>query len=167
MEVRGTILPDELGLSRCDKAENAGMCPSIDDVVIATALSSAAGSLVCGLSGKLPFVLAPGIGLSAYFSYGLVIHGAKLEKEVALATVVISGLVICLLSALKASAMIMKYMPDTIKTATVVGMGLLIAFVGFHSTKMVVPDKDSVVKLGEASAPRRCDTTIPFETPQP
>ena len=154
-------------MARCDEAAHAGMCPSIDDVVIATALSSAAGSLVCGLSGRLPFVLAPGIGLSAYFSYGLVTQGLMLEKEVALATVVISGLVISILSALKLSATIMKYMPDTIKTATVVGMGLLIAFVGFHSTKMVVPDEDSVVKLGETTASSQIDVTFSPGSPQP
>ena len=81
------------------------------------------------------------------------IHGQHLDKEVALATVVVSGGVMLLLSAVKASSLLMKYMPDCIKTATVVGMGLLIAFVGFHSTRMVLPDKDSVVKLGDLYEP--------------
>jgi len=130
-------------------ASHLNSCPSADDVVIATALSSAVGSFVVGLAGGFPGVLAPGIGLSAYFSYGLVIHGAKLDKEVALATVVVSGVLILLLTATRITGLIMRIMPETIKTATVVGMGLLIAFVGFHSTKMVVPDKESVVKRGD------------------
>lgn len=137
----------------CEAEGHENKCPSVDDVVVATALSSAVGSLICGLLGHLPFVLAPGIGLSAYFSYGLVIHGAQLEKEVALATVVLSGLVILALTAVRAGGLIMSYMPNCIKSATVVGMGLLIAFVGFHSTKMVVPDKESVVKLGDLYQP--------------
>ena len=44
------------------------------DIVIGTALSSGAGTMICGLFGNLPFGLAPGIGLSAYLAYGLVLE---------------------------------------------------------------------------------------------
>ena len=74
-------------------------CFPRDDVVIATALSSALGTLIASMIGNLPFVVAPGIGLSTYYASGLVLTG--MHKEVALATVVVSGVLTILLSVTK------------------------------------------------------------------
>eukprot|EP00658_Telonema_sp_P-2_P004507 TRINITY_DN11681_c0_g1_i2.p1 TRINITY_DN11681_c0_g1~~TRINITY_DN11681_c0_g1_i2.p1 ORF type:complete len:571 (-),score=128.60 TRINITY_DN11681_c0_g1_i2:146-1858(-) len=133
-------------------------CLPRDDVVVATALSSAIGTLIAALGGNLPFVLAPGIGLSTYYASGLVLNG--MDKEVALATVAISGLLVIFLSLTKVAGLIMKWMPDTIKVSTVVGMGLLIAFVGLRSVNIVVSDPVNLVMMGDLTEPKVILTVV-------
>ena len=82
-------------------------CFPRDDVVIATALSSALGTLIASMIGNLPFVVAPGIGLSTYYASGLVLTG--MHKEVALATVVVSGVLTILLSVTKVLPPLLLY----------------------------------------------------------
>jgi hypothetical protein len=60
------------------------------DVVVATAVSSGVASMMCGICGNLPFGLAPGTGLSAYLSYGLVLSGLLTRTE-AMTACLISG----------------------------------------------------------------------------
>lgn len=128
--------------------EHSHQCIAYEEIVVATAISSGVGTLICGIFGGLPFVLAPGVGLSTYFFYGLIKH-QDFSKEEALVTVFIAGINVLGLTALGASDIVQKYMPATIKTATVVGMGLLIAMVGFKSVGIVAADKDTFVTLGD------------------
>jgi len=120
-----------------------------DDVVFGTAVGSIVGSLICGLVANLPFTMAPGLGLSAYFSYGLV-QGQDLPWQGCLTCCTIAGMIMFLLAITNLSDVIMKIIPNTIKVATVVGMGLLLTMIGMQKINIVVPSNDeSIVRLGD------------------
>uniref|UniRef100_A0A7S3LN44 Xanthine/uracil/vitamin C permease n=1 Tax=Aplanochytrium stocchinoi TaxID=215587 RepID=A0A7S3LN44_9STRA len=118
------------------------------DVVIGTALASAFASFIVGFFGNLPFGCAPGLGLSAYLSYGLV-QGRGIPWQGALTTCVVTGAIMLLLAITRLSDLMMSFIPRTIKSATVVGMGLLLSFIGMQTIHVVVAaDDDSLIKLG-------------------
>jgi len=110
------------------------------DVMIGTAASSAVGSFVCGYFGNLPFALAPGLGLSAYLSEGLASPTGRPKRvpewQTALAACAIAG-IIQMLMARRLSAYLMKGTPRSVQVGTVVGMGLLIAFVALQEIGIV------------------------------
>ena len=119
-----------------------------EDVVFGTAIGSIVGSLLCGILANLPFTMAPGLGLSAYFSYGLV-QGDGLPWQGALTCCTIAGCVMLALALTNLSSFIMTVIPNTIKVATVVGMGLLLTMIGMQKISLVVASNDeSLVKLG-------------------
>lgn len=118
------------------------------DVVLATALSSALASFVIGIFGNLPFGCAPGLGLSAYLSYGL-IGNRDMSLSNALSLCYFSGIIMFFLGITRLSEQLMKLIPKTIKLATVAGMGLLLSFIGMQEVHMVVAaDDGSLVTLG-------------------
>jgi AGZA family xanthine/uracil permease-like MFS transporter len=121
------------------------------DVMIGTAASSAIGSFVCGYFGNLPFALAPGLGLSAYLSVGLAssvphntiskkVHHSEVvntpQWQSALAACAVAGMVQVVM-ANRLSLYLMKGTPRSVQVGTVVGMGLLIAFVALQQIGMV------------------------------
>mmetsp|Transcript_15735 Transcript_15735/g.30401 ORF Transcript_15735/g.30401 Transcript_15735/m.30401 type:complete len:505 (+) Transcript_15735:250-1764(+) len=123
------------------------------DVVIGTAVASALGSFIVGYFANLPFGLAPGLGLSAYLSYGL-IKGKGIPWEGALTSAFVAGLIMSLLAVSHMSNMAMRFIPVTIKIATVIGMGLLLTFIGMQTIELVVAaSDDSLVKLGPLDRP--------------
>ena len=89
-----------------------------DTVVFATAVSSSLACFIVGYFGNLPFGLAPGIGLSAYFIYGLVLT-KELSIEEAFASCFLSGMLLCAFSVTGVSALIMNLIPKCIKLATI------------------------------------------------
>eukprot|EP00475_Leptophrys_vorax_P025817 TRINITY_DN36110_c0_g1_i1.p1 TRINITY_DN36110_c0_g1~~TRINITY_DN36110_c0_g1_i1.p1 ORF type:complete len:521 (+),score=142.45 TRINITY_DN36110_c0_g1_i1:37-1563(+) len=124
----------------------AGLRPS--DVAVATAAASAFGSFVCGIGANLPFGLAPGLGLSAYFSYGMV-QAAGMTWQEALTACLVSSMLSLVLAMLKIGDMIMRVIPECIKMATVVGMGLLLTIIGLANVGLVVQDPNALVKIGD------------------
>ena len=122
------------------------------DVIVGTAVSSAVATFICGFFGNLPFGLAPGLGLSAYFSYG-VVKGAGLSWQATLATCLIAGITMLFLAVSRLSDFIMRCIPTTIKLATVSGMGLLLTFISMQTMGLVVKDDESLVKLGSLNRP--------------
>jgi len=123
------------------------------DVVVSTALASSVGSFIAGYFGNLPLGLAPGIGLSAYLTYGLVL-GDGLSVQEAFTSCFISGLALLFLSVTGLSTIVMKLIPRSVKLATIVGMGLQIALVGMTSVKLVVPNEQTIVGLGDIHNPQ-------------
>eukprot|EP00516_Mucochytrium_quahogii_P003345 CAMPEP_0203754170 /NCGR_PEP_ID=MMETSP0098-20131031/7808_1 /ASSEMBLY_ACC=CAM_ASM_000208 /TAXON_ID=96639 /ORGANISM=" , Strain NY0313808BC1" /LENGTH=476 /DNA_ID=CAMNT_0050645059 /DNA_START=466 /DNA_END=1896 /DNA_ORIENTATION=+ len=120
----------------------------LTDVVVGTAVASAFGSILVGYCANLPFGLAPGLGLSAYLSYGLV-KGKGIPWEGALATSFLAGAIMVFLAITNLSDIAMAWIPRTIKIATVIGMGLLLTFIGMQSIELVVSSgDDSLVMLG-------------------
>lgn len=106
-----------------------------------------------GYFANLPFGLAPGLGLSAYLSYGLV-KGKDLPWEGALSSGFVAGLIVFLLGVTNMADLAMRWIPITIKVATVIGMGLLLTFIGMQSIELVVSaNDDSLVKLGPLDRP--------------
>ena len=106
-------------------------------VFTATALASLIGTLLMALLANYPFALAPGMGLNAYFAYTVVL-GMGYSWEYALTAVFAEGIVFILLSATNVREAIFNAIPQNLKAAVSVGIGLFIAFIGLQNAKIVI-----------------------------
>ena len=120
----------------------------IADVAVATALAAAGATLVLGLWANYPFALAPGMGLNAYFTFGVVTQ-MGISWQVALAAVFIEGLLFLALALSGARAALMRAIPASIKIATMSGIGLFLAMIGLQNAGLVVDDPNTLVTLGD------------------
>lgn len=98
-------------------------------VFTATALASAAGTLVMGLYADVPFALAPGMGLNAFFAF-TVVAGMGLDWREALALVFLCGLINIFITVTRIRKMLIDAIPDTLQHAISAGIGLFIAYIG-------------------------------------
>ena len=106
-------------------------------VFTATALASLIGTLLMALLANYPFALAPGMGLNAYFAYTVVL-GMGYSWEYALTAVFAEGIIFILLSATNVREAIFNAIPQNLKAAVSVGIGLFIAFIGLQNAKIVI-----------------------------
>jgi len=106
-------------------------------VFTATALASLVATLLMAGLANYPFVLAPGMGLNAYFAYTVVLNMGY-TWEMALAAVFIEGIIFILLSLTNVREAIFNAIPMNLKHAVSVGIGLFIAFIGLQNAKVVV-----------------------------
>ena len=106
-------------------------------VFTATAVASFLGTLCMALFANYPFALAPGMGLNAYFAYTVVL-GMGYSWQVALAAVLVEGLIFILLSVCNVREAIFNAIPLPLKRAVSVGIGLFIAFIGLQNAKIVI-----------------------------
>lgn len=106
-------------------------------VFTATALASLVATLFMAAFANYPFVLAPGMGLNAYFAYTVVLQMGY-TWEMALAAVFVEGLIFILLSLTNVREAIFNAIPINLKHAVSVGIGLFIAFIGLQNAKIVV-----------------------------
>jgi len=113
-------------------------------VFTATALASAIGTLLMALFSNYPFVLAPGMGLNAYFAYTVVLSMGY-TWEMALAAVFVEGALFLVLSLTNVREQIFNSIPMNLKYAVSAGIGLFIAFIGLQNAKIVV---DSATLVG-------------------
>ena len=113
----------------------AGMDSGV--VFTATALASLVATLLMAGLANYPFVLAPGMGLNAYFAYTVVLNMGY-TWEMALAAVFIEGIIFILLSLTNVREAIFNAIPMNLKHAVSVGIGLFIAFIGLQNAKVVV-----------------------------
>ena len=113
----------------------------------ATALSAFVGTMVMALVGRLPFALAPGMGLNAFFAFTVVL-GMGYPWEMALTAVFIEGLIFILLTFFNVREAIINAIPLPIKHAVSVGIGLFIAFIGLKSAGVIVNSDATLVTLG-------------------
>lgn len=116
-------------------------------VFTATALSAAIATLVMALLAKLPFALAPGMGLNAFFAFTVCI-GMGHTWQFALTAVFLEGIIFVLLTAFNVRELIIKAIPINIKHAISVGIGLFIALIGFKNAGIVVGNDATLVHLG-------------------
>ncbi|MCB1811332.1 MAG: NCS2 family permease, partial [Candidatus Competibacteraceae bacterium] len=107
------------------------------DVAIATALGAAIATIIMGLYANFPFVLAPGMGLNAYFTFG-VVQGLGVSWQVALTAVFVEGLIFLALSRGGVRTLMINSIPHAIKIATTVGIGLFLAIIGLQNVHLVV-----------------------------
>lgn len=121
-------------------------------VFTATAVSSIIATLVMAFYANYPFALAPGMGLNAFFAYGIVL-GMGYSWEMALAAVFIEGLIFIALTLLNVREAIVKAIPINLKHAVSVGIGLFIAFIGLSNAGIVVPYEATTVALGDMTSP--------------
>ena len=106
-------------------------------VFTATALAAFIGTLCMAIFANYPFALAPGMGLNAYFAYTVVLQMGYSWK-VALAAVLVEGIIFILLSLLSVREAIFDAIPYNLKKAVSVGIGLFIAFIGLQNAKVVI-----------------------------
>ncbi len=106
-------------------------------IFTATALAAMCGTLLMAFMANYPFVLAPSMGLNAYFAYTVVIRMGY-SWEMALAAVFIEGLIFVMLSLTNVREAIFNAIPISLKHAVSVGIGLFIAFIGLQNARIVV-----------------------------
>ena len=115
-------------------------------VFTATALSAFIASCLMALLSNYPFVLAPGMGLNAYFTYTVVL-GMGYSWQQALAAVFAEGIIFILLSLTNVREAIFNSIPMNLKHAVSAGIGLFIAFIGLQNAKIVVGNDSTLVSI--------------------
>lgn len=121
-------------------------------VFTATALSSAIATLMMALYAKLPFALAPGMGLNAFFTFSVVLGPMGRSWQFALTAVLIEGIIFILLSAVNVREAIFDSIPLNLKNAVSVGIGLFIAFIGLTGAGIIEPGDGTIVALGKLTS---------------
>ena len=120
-------------------------------VFTSTALAAIIGCLAMAFIGKLPFGLAPGMGLNAFFVYGVCI-GMGYSWQFALTAVLIEGLIFILLTITNVREAIVNAIPLSLRNAIGAGIGLFIAFIGLSSAGVVVNNEATLVSLGDITS---------------
>lgn len=136
------VNPDILGQAGMDR----------DAVFVATCLASAIGSLLMGLLANYPIGQAPGMGINAVFTFGLV-KGMGLPWETALGAVFLSGLLFVLVSLLRVREWFVNAIPAGLKHAITAGVGLFLALLALHAAGIVASSPDTLVTLGDLKSP--------------
>ena len=120
-------------------------------VFTSTALAAIVGCLAMAFVGKLPFGLAPGMGLNAFFVYS-VCMGMGYSWRFALTAVLIEGLIFIVLTLTNLREAIVNAIPMSLRNAIGAGIGLFIAFIGLKSAGVVVADGATLVALGDVTS---------------
>lgn len=120
-------------------------------VFTSTALAAIIGCLAMAFWGKLPFGLAPGMGLNAFFVYS-VCMGMGYSWQFALTAVLIEGIIFIILTLTNVREAIVNAIPLSLRHAIGAGIGLFIAFIGLESAGVIVPDDATLVALGDITS---------------
>jgi len=123
-----------------------------DSVFVATAISSAVATLVMALVARLPFALAPGMGLNAFFAFTVVLGMGK-SWQFALTAVFLEGIIFLILTLLNVREAIINAIPANVRKAISVGIGLFIAFIGLQNAGLIVNNDATLVQLGDLTSP--------------
>ena len=111
-------------------------------VLCATCIAAGAASILMGLLANYPIALAPGMGENFYFAFtlvpGMAAWGMGASWQMALALVVLSGVVFLLLSLVSFRSRVMDAVPDSLKSGIAAGIGLFIAVIGFSYGNLVI-----------------------------
>jgi AGZA family xanthine/uracil permease-like MFS transporter len=121
-------------------------------VFVATCIAAAFGTLVMGLYANYPVALAPGMGLNAFFTYGVVL-GMGHSWQVALGAVFVAGVLFVVLSVLPVREWIINSIPRTLKMAISAGIGLFLAVIALKNAGVVVDHPATLVSMGDLLAP--------------
>ncbi|HLT77163.1 MAG TPA: NCS2 family permease [Ferrovibrio sp.] len=119
---------------------------------VATCLAAAIGTAIMGLYANYPVALAPGMGLNAYFTYGVVL-GMGHSWQVALGAVFVSGVLFLILSLLPIREKIINAIPLSQKFAIGAGIGLFLGLIGLKNAGIVVDNPATLVGLGKLMTP--------------
>ena len=129
---------------------NTGM--PMDALLTATALITIIATILNGLWSNTPVAMSVGMGINAYFTFGLVL-GMKMPWQSALGVVFISGMIFVLLSLTPFRVWIIHSIPNDLRRAISAGIGTFIAFIGLKEMGIVVDNPATLVGLGELSDP--------------
>ncbi|MEH0155213.1 NCS2 family permease [Limibacter armeniacum] len=117
-----------------------------------TCVASFVGTMIAALWPRVPFAMAPGMGLNAFFTYTLVI-GMNIKWETALGIVFLSGAVFVVLTLIGIREKIVKAIPVSLRIATSAGIGLFISFIGFKNMGLIVDNPATLVGMGHITTP--------------
>ncbi|QHL86110.1 NCS2 family permease [Nibribacter ruber] len=117
-------------------------------VLTATVIVCFFSSLMMGLYAKNPILVAPGMGLNAFFTFTAVL-GMQVPWPVALGAVFWSGVVFLLLSMFNVRTYIVRAIPRPLRYAIAAGIGLFITLIGFSNAKFIVPNPATIIGLGD------------------
>lgn len=120
-------------------------------VFTSTALAAIIGCIAMAFWGKLPFGLAPGMGINAFFVYSVCL-GMGYSWQLALTAVLIEGLIFILLTVTNIREAIVNAIPQSLRNAIGAGIGLFIAFIGLSSADIVVKNDATLVTLGDITS---------------
>ena len=122
-----------------------------------TVLISGLATIFMGLYAKLPFALAPGMGLNAFFAYTVCLV-LGYSWQFALTAVFLEGLIFIILTLTNIREKLVYLIPDTLKNSISAGIGLYIAFIGLKSAGVIVNNDATLVSLGKitSGAPLLC-----------
>ena len=129
------------------------------ELVMATGISAAIATLIMGLYAKLPFALAPGMGINAFFAFSVVL-GMGVDWRVALAAVFIEGIIFIILTLTNVRSKIVAAIPDAVKHATTAGIGLFIAYIALKGAGIIAPSEATLTTLGDLRSPQAAMTLL-------
>lgn len=121
-------------------------------VFTATAIAAAVGSLFMGIIAKYPIVLAPGMGLNAFFAYTVML-GYGIPWETALSGALVSGLIFIGLTLTGLREKIINAIPANLKMAVGAGIGLFIAFIGLQNAGIIIGNDATLIGIGNLTTP--------------
>lgn len=119
----------------------------------ATIWASILPTLIMAFAANLPVVLAPGMGVNAFFTYTLV-FGMGLSWQSALAAVFLSGLIFLVLSIFGVPSLFVRVIPSSLKAAIGAGIGFFLVFIGFQSAGISVANPETMIGLGNLASPQ-------------
>jgi AGZA family xanthine/uracil permease-like MFS transporter len=130
-------------------------------VFVATCLASAFGTALMGLYANYPIALAPGMGLNAYFTYGVVM-GMHQPWPVALGAVFLSGILFLILSVTRLREWVVNGIPHSQKLAISAGIGLFLGIIALKNAGLIAPSKETYLTLGDVRSPPALLATLGF-----
>ncbi len=121
---------------------------SFSGVMTATVLLCFTMTLLMGLYAKLPFAVAPGMGINAFFTFSIVL-GQKVPWPTALGIVFWAGVLFLIVSATPLREQVARAIPANLRTAAAVGIGIFLSFIGLKNAGVIAADPVTLVRLGE------------------
>ncbi|WP_037985672.1 NCS2 family permease [Thalassobacillus devorans] len=123
----------------------------VENSMVATILASFFGTLLMGLLANAPMVLIPGMGVNVLFAYTIV-EGTGMSFQEGLAVVIVSSLIFLLTAFTKLGEWLKEAIPDSLKHAITVGLGLFLTLIGLEKGGLVVRGEHSLIALGNPSS---------------
>ncbi|MFC5733109.1 NCS2 family permease [Cytobacillus gottheilii] len=133
----------------------------LEAAIMATIITSVVGCLIMGFWANVPILLVPGMGINALFSYTMV-QSMGLSWQEALAVVFVSGLIFVVIAFSRFAAALSAAIPQSLKEAITVGLGLFLMLIGLEKGGIVVKGTNSLIALGHLGEPHVLATIITF-----
>jgi adenine/guanine/hypoxanthine permease len=122
-----------------------------NQVFVATIVSAVVGTLIMALFAKYPIAIAPGMGMNAYFTSVVAVHG--ISYQIVFGAVFMAGVLFLLLSFTKLRETLIHSIPASLKYGITSGIGLFIAFIGLKMAGIVVSNPENLVAFGDLHKP--------------
>ena len=119
---------------------------------VATIIATVIGTLIIGLYAGWPVAVAPGMGLNAFFTYGVVL-GYGFTWQQGLTAVFVSSVLFLIFSMTRLRAWLLQSIPNALQAGITAGIGLFLAVIGLTGAGIIVSNPDTIVGLGALTSP--------------